>query len=136
MHDTFRVYNNFKDNKMINSYNEKFIAKQADCISTIDSSLPSVLGTYTIVKWMEIASAKCINQYLDLNKYITVGEQISIEHTSMVKLSEKVKIVANIIKEENRAIFFEIKALCNSNVIATATHKRTKIPLKLLKRLT
>ena len=121
---------------MINSYSEKFIVKQADCISAIDSNLPSVLGTYTIVKWMEITSAKCINQSIDLNKYITVGEQISIEHTSMVKLSEKVEIVANIIKEENRAIFFEIKALCNNNVIATATHKRTKIPLKLLKRLT
>lgn len=118
------------------TYKEKFIVSKADCISAIDSSLPSVLGTYTIVKWMEITSAKCINQSLDLNKYITVGKQISIEHTSMVKQSKKVEIVANIIKEENRAVFFEIKALCDSKVIATATHKRTKIPLKLLKRLT
>ena len=61
------------------TYKERFIVSKADCISAIDSNLPSVLGTYTIVKWMEIVSAKCINQTLDLNKYITVGEQASIK---------------------------------------------------------
>ena len=117
------------------TYKERFIVSRADCISAIDSNLPSVLGTYTIVKWMEIVSAKCINQTLDLNKYITVGEQVSIEHTAMVKLGEKVEIVTSISKEEKRAVFFEIQALCSGKVVATATHKRTKVPLKLLERL-
>jgi len=53
----------------------------------------------------------------------------------MVKLDERVEIVTSISKEEKRAVFFKIQALCSGKVVATATHKRTKIPLKLLERL-
>ena len=38
---------------MTDSYSEKFIVKEQDCISEINSELPSVLGTYILVKWME-----------------------------------------------------------------------------------
>ena len=117
------------------NYKEIFTVQKEDCISRIDSSLPSLLGTYTIVKWMEIVSAKNVNQYIDTNKYITVGEQVCIEHTGMVKESKEVEIIANIVKEEKRAVLFEIEALCDNKIIATATHKRIKIPLKILGKM-
>jgi len=117
------------------NYKETFTVQKEDCISSIDSSLPSLLGTYTLVKWMEIISAKDINQHIDTSKYITVGEQVCIEHTGMVKESEKVEITATIIKEEKREIHFEIEAQCNGKIVAKATHKRIKIPLKVLEKI-
>jgi len=117
------------------SYKEKFTVQKEDCISSINSSLPTLLGTYTIVKWMEIVSAKNINQHLDTSKYITVGEQVCIEHIGMVRENTTVEITSNIIKEEKREILFEIKALSNGKTMAKATHKRIKIPLKLLGKM-
>ena len=50
---------------MENRYEESFIAETDDCISAIKSTLPDILGTYSILKWMEIVSAKLINkQYI------------------------------------------------------------------------
>jgi len=116
-------------------YKETFIVQKEDCISQLDSSLPSLLGTYTIVKWMEIVSAKNINQYLDVNKYITVGEQVCIEHIGMLKEDQEVEIVAHIMKEQKREIFFEIEAINDEKIIAKATHKRIKISLKVLGKI-
>jgi len=116
-------------------YKETFTVQKEDCISSIDSSLPSLLGTYTLVKWMEIISAKNINQFLDTSKYITVGKQVCIEHTGMVKESEKVEIIATIAVEGKREIHFEIEALCNGKIVAKATHKRIRIPLKVLEKI-
>jgi len=116
-------------------YKEIFTVKPEDCISEISPDLPSLLGTYMLVKWMEIVSAKNINQSIDKNKYLTVGEQVCIAHTGMVKEGQKVEIVSTIVTEEKREILFEIKAICNKRTIATATHKRIKIPLKLLEKI-
>ena len=116
-------------------YKESFKVTKDDCISAISSSLPDILGTYSIVKFMKIVSAKNINRFLDTSKYITVGERVDIEHINMVKLGDTIEICSTIIKEQKRDIFFEIKATLNGKTIATATHKRVKIPLKILNKI-
>ena len=116
-------------------YKEKFRVKAEDCILDINANLPSLLGTYTLVKWMEIVSVRNINQTIDTQKYITVGEKVCIEHTEMVKLDEEVEIISHIIKEEKREIYFEIEAKVAQKIVATATHKRVKIPLRILEKM-
>ena len=56
------------------NYKEYFTVEEKDCISDISSELPSVLGTYILVKWMEIVSARLINQQINTQKYMTVGK--------------------------------------------------------------
>jgi len=116
------------------TYSEIFTVDYNDCISAIDSSLPKILGTYIIVKWMEIVSAKNINRKID-EKYITVGKEVSIEHIGMAKIGDNVKITSEIISKTKRNVEFEIKAMLNDEVIARETHKRTIIPIKLLDRM-
>jgi len=53
----------------------------------------------------------------------------------MAKLGDIIEICSAIIKEQKRDIFFEIKATLNGKTIATATHKRVKIPLKVLNKI-
>ncbi|SFZ98190.1 hypothetical protein MNB_SV-5-1496 [hydrothermal vent metagenome] len=53
----------------------------------------------------------------------------------MVKKHATVEIITTICKEEEREIHFEIEALSNGKIIAKATHKRIKIPLKILEKI-
>ena len=115
-------------------YSETFNVTDKDCISEIDSTLPNLLGTYILVKWMEIVSAKNINRQLD-KQYISVGQKISIEHTDMVKLGEKVQIISTIQDEGKRNILFKIDAISNGKLIASASHHRMIIPTKIISRL-
>jgi len=72
-------------------YSENFIVKQEDCISDIADYLPSILGTYTLVKWMEIVSAKNIYEEIDQERYITVGQTSSSNLKSIKMLIDKLK---------------------------------------------
>ena len=119
---------------MNNPYSEIFCVTKNDCISAIDGSLPDLLGTYTIVKWMEIVSAKNINQQID-NQHISVGEKISIEHSGMVKNGDKVEIISIIKTFQRRNVSFIIEANNQGKIIAKARHDRIVIPIKLISRL-
>ena len=115
-------------------YSENFIVTEESCISEIDSSLPNLLGTYILVKWMEIVCAKNMNRNLD-KKYITVGKEVSIDHVGMVKKDESVEIISKIITEEKKYTIFSIKALVNNKIVATASHKRIIVPKKILSKV-
>ena len=115
-------------------YAETFNVTNKDCISEIDSTLPNLLGTYILVKWMEIVSAKNINRQLD-QQYISVGQKISIEHTDMVKLGEKVQIISTIQDKGKRNVLFKIDAISDGKLIASASHHRMIIPTKIISRL-
>lgn len=115
-------------------YSEVFRVTDADCISAIDGSLPSVLGTYVIVKWMEIASAKNVLSQLD-EGHITVGRTISIMHDQMVRNGEDVEVISTIEARDGRRVTFAIEARSGGKVVATASHERVIIPAKLLSRV-
>ncbi len=53
----------------------------------------------------------------------------------MLKEGQEVEIVAHIMKEQKREIFFEIEAINDEKIIAKATHKRIKISLKVLGKI-
>ncbi len=120
---------------MSSDHCERFIVIAKDCISEIDSTLPRLLGTYTIVKWMEIVSAKCVNTAIDTEKYITVGQEIAIEHIGMGKIGDEVEVTSRLVKQEKRERYFEIEAWIAGELIAEASHKRVLMPLRVLKKL-
>lgn len=83
---------------------------------------------------MEIVSAKNIKRQLGSDN-ITVGQEVSIEHTWMVKMGERVEIISTIEKREKRGVYFSINATANGKTIATATHKRIVIPTKIIDKV-
>jgi len=120
----------------MNRLTQTFRVEKEDCISDLADYLPTMLGTYVLVKWMEIVSAKNINTQIDKEKYITVGQRVDIEHLRMVKLGEEVEIISTLIKREKRDIFFEIEAFnVEGEFVARATHKRVLMPLKVVEKL-
>lgn len=115
-------------------YSEIFRVAENDCISAIECSLPDILGTYIIVKWLEIVCAKNINRQLD-EKHITVGEKVSIDHTGIVKLGDTVKIISTIQERKKRKVIFTVEATNQGEVFAKAKHERVIIPTKLITRM-
>jgi predicted thioesterase len=120
---------------MKNRYEEKFIVETDDCISAINSTLPDILGTYTIVKWMEIVSAKLINKQLDTQRYISVGKELNIEHLAMAKLGEELVVISEITKQDKKEVHFSIRAMLGEKEIARASHLRGILPLKIVERI-
>ena len=112
---------------------EFFIIKDNDCISNIDLSLPSLLGTYTLVKWMEIVSAKLANKNIN-DGFLTVGQEVCIEHKGMGKIKQKVKITSKMVEFSKRIMKFQIFATINDKQIASAKHTRVIISEKIINR--
>jgi len=112
---------------------EFFIIKDNDCISNIDPSLPSLLGTYILVKWMEIVSAKLANKNID-NGFLTVGQEVCIEHKGMGKIGQEVKITSKILESLKRTMKFQIFAVIGDKQIASAIHTRVIISKKIINR--
>ena len=120
---------------MTDSYSEAFTVKEQDCISEINSELPSVLGTYILVKWMEIVSARLINKQIDTQKLIIMGKRVDIEHSSMAKEGDEVVIEATIVEQSKREILFNVVAMLGDKEIAKATHVRTLISKKVVSKV-
>jgi len=115
---------------------QKFRVTQEDCISDLADYLPEMLGTYILVKWMEIVSVKNIYRQIDKEKYITFGKIVNIEHLQMAKLGEEIEIISTIIEQEKRNLSFEIEAFNSEGVlVAKATHTRILMPLKVFKKV-
>jgi len=120
----------------MNKLTQTFRVEKEDCISDIADYLPAMLGTYILVKWMEIVSAKNINAQIDQKRYITVGQWVDIEHLQMVKIGEKIEVVSTIIKREKRDILFEIEAFNSQGIlVAKAIHKRILMSLKVVEKV-
>jgi predicted thioesterase len=116
----------------MNKLTQIFRVEKEDCISDLADYLPTMLGTYVLVKWMEIVSAKNINTQIDKEKYITPY----IEHLQMVKLGEEVEVSSTITEKAKREISFEIEAFNVEGVlVARAMHKRVLMPLKVVGKL-
>ena len=120
----------------MSSFVQEFIVKEEDCISDLAEYLPAILGTYVLVKWMEIVSVKNIYTQIDKSKYMTVGQRLDIEHLKVATLGDKIEVISTITKQDKRDILFEAKALNSERVlIAKATHKRVLMPLKVMEKV-
>ncbi len=117
------------------SHTESFTVHPTDCISTLDPTLPDLLGTYILVQWMEITAAKLINTILNTDDRLTVGEHVDIHHTGMARLGETVTVTATLVEQDKKHASFSIEARNDEKLIATAEHQRTIIPRKLLERM-
>ena len=112
---------------------EIFTVNKNDCISDISVDLPDLLGTYILVKWMEIVSAKLALDTID-ERYITVGQSIDIKHTEMAIQGNRISIQSTIKRKEKRKLLFSIVAKLNDIQIAEAEHTRIIISKKILNR--
>ena len=82
---------------------------------------------------MEIVSAKLANKNIS-DEFLTVGQEVCIEHKRMGKIKQKIKIASKIIESSKRTMRFQIFATIDGKQIASAKHTRVIISKKIINR--
>jgi len=104
-----------------------------DTIARIDPRLPAVLGTFTLVEWMETIAAKLVQQYLP-EGYLTVGAKVEIEHLAATPQGAEVTITAKVEQVDGGTVSFTIEAHDALEKVAVARHVRTVMPVQFVER--
>jgi len=102
---------------------ETYIVSKEDLISDIDQSLPNVLGTYTIVKWAEITSAKLLLPHLNENE-LSVGIRVDIKHTGISLIDHSITVITEVTTIKGPMVGFEIIVSDKEETIAKIKHTR------------
>lgn len=109
--------------KINDTLSETYIVSKQDLISDIDESLPNVLGTYTIVKWAEITSAKLLLPHLNETE-LSVGIRVDIKHTGISLIDHVITVLTTITSIKGPMVNFEVVISDKDEAIAKIKHTR------------
>jgi len=82
-----------------------------------------VLSTPSLILFMEIASHRAVEKYLDRG-YTTVGIGICMRHIKATKIGSKVKVISRLIKKDGRKLEFSVEAYDEYGKIGEGKHNR------------
>jgi len=85
------------------------IVRRADLASTFkDASLPPVLSTPVMIKFMENAALRAIVPYLDVGE-TAVGTEISVRHLAATPVGRKVRAEAEVTAVDGTRVTFSVR---------------------------
>lgn len=90
------------------SHCRSFTVARERCISNLVVGLPSILGTYALVEWMEIAAYLCIAECLDPGQ-LSVAESIDVQHFRAVGEGADVVIDAVVRQVRGHRVWFDVR---------------------------
>ena len=103
--------------------------------SELDSSLPTVMATATMVGMMELAAIDAIRAFLDPGE-ASVGVSMETQHTAATPPGHRVRAEAELTKCEGRRLEFLVRAFDEIEQIGSGTHRRAVIDsAKFVERL-
>lgn len=95
----------------------------------------SVLGTPVMIGWMENAALNAVKAMLPRG-YDTVGTAVNISHKAATPVGMRVRVVAELIEVDERALKFKVKAYDEIDKIGEGTHDRAIVEVdKFLKKV-
>jgi len=100
--------------------------KPENCAEHIGSGSLPVLGTPSLITWMEVISHTLVESHLDPG-YSSVGTAIQVKHTSPTPVGESVKMTCKVNQVEGRRILIEVEAWDNRDLIFKGQHERVVI---------
>lgn len=112
--------------KVADKFSETYKVAKEDLISDIDENLPHVLGTYSIVKWAEITSAKLLLPHI-LETELSVGIRVDIKHSGVSLVNQIISIQSSVTNIKGPIVGFEILVSDEKEIIAKLTHTRVII---------
>jgi len=94
--------------------------------SELDSSLPQVMSTATMIGMMELAAMDAIKPFLDPGEG-SVGVSIDAQHTAATPPGHRVRAEAEVTKSEGRRLELQVRAFDETEQIGTGIHRRALI---------
>lgn len=114
-------------------HRRSFTVARGHCISHLAPGLPSIMGTYALVEWMEIAAYLCIAECLETDQ-LSVAESIDILHVRAVGEGAEVLVDAVVRQVRGHRVWFDIRAQVDGVHVGECRHVRTVVPRRLLDR--
>jgi fluoroacetyl-CoA thioesterase len=110
------------------------IVRREDLASTFkDASLPPVLSTPVMIKFMENAALRAIVPYLDVGE-TAVGTEISVRHLAATPVGRKVRAEAEVTAVDGTCVTFSVRATDFEHEIGEGVHERRVVDRARLTR--
>lgn len=110
------------------------VVRREDLASTFkDASLPPVLSTPVMIKYMENAALRAILPYLDVGE-TAVGTEISVRHLAATPVGRKVRAEAEVTAVDGTRISFSVRATDFEQEIGDGSHERQVVDRARLAR--
>jgi fluoroacetyl-CoA thioesterase len=82
-----------------------------------------VLGTPSLVFWMEVTCRNLIKQYLDPG-FDTVGTELNVKHLAATPMGMQATFIAEILQVTDRRVLCRVEAFDEKEKIGEGTHER------------
>ncbi|MEA2718586.1 MAG: hypothetical protein QOJ39_450 [Candidatus Eremiobacteraeota bacterium] len=103
------------------------VVQREDLANTFkDATLPPVLSTPVMIKFMENAALRAIRPYLD-SKETAIGTAINVRHLAATPLGRRVHAEAEVIEVDGHRVAFNVRASDDQHEIGAGTHERRVI---------
>jgi fluoroacetyl-CoA thioesterase len=110
------------------------IVRREDLASTFkDASLPPVLSTPVMIKFMENAALRAIVPYLDVGE-TAVGTEVSVRHLAATPVGRKVRAEAEVTAVDGTRVTFSVRATDFEHEIGNGVHERRVVDRARLTR--
>jgi|SRR5947209_8477038 len=110
------------------------IVRREDLASTFkDATLPPVLSTPVMIKFMENAALRAIVPYLDLGE-TAVGTEVSVRHLAATPVGRKVRAEAEVTGVDGTRVTFSVRATDFEHEIGDGVHERRVVDRARLTR--
>ena len=100
-----------------------------------DKSLPRILSTPALIKFMEMTAGMLIRPHLP-SGWICVGTMVNVNHLAPAPEGTKIKICATVTEVKNERVTFSIEAFDKVELIGSGTHTQALVELsRFMKRI-
>ena len=107
---------------------EAVVAAEDLANSFKDATLPAVLSTPVMIKFMENAALYAVQPYLDTDE-TALGSAINVRHVGATPAGRWVRAEAEVTHVQGRRIEFTVRAKDDEHEIGVGTHDRTVIDM-------
>ncbi len=91
-----------------------------------DPTLPPVLATPVMIKFMENAALYAIAPYFEPNE-TAIGTAVCVRHLAATPVGRRIRAEAEVTQVDGRRIAFTVKAYVDEREVGVGTHERVVI---------
>jgi fluoroacetyl-CoA thioesterase len=92
-------------------------------IRFLENDRARVLGTPSMIAWMEMAARDAIVEQLP-EGYDTVGTMVNVRHVTAAPMGTEVRFFAKVLEVRERRVYFRVECHGAHGIVGEGTHER------------
>lgn len=115
-------------------FEESFVIEDVHCISAVDEAMPAIMGTYAMIQFFEVTSARWIRHDLPPGKVSVFETLTEMRHHRPVGKGATLLVRVRLIDATQTSVAFVCQAFYARVLIGECRHSRSVIPSSILFR--